>query len=139
MLQTISPQQVIGLSGASQATVIGDKDRLGQVFINLMTNAIKYSPHADRVDVVLAKAGESAIVQVRDYGIGIPITHLEHIFERFYRVHDGKDTTFPGLGMGLYICIEIVRRHQGKITVESQEGGGSTFTVFLPNAADVGL
>jgi len=138
-LQTISPQQVIGLSGASQATVIGDRDRLGQVFINLITNAIKYSPRADRVDVVLAKVDESAIIQIRDYGIGIPITHLEHIFERFYRVHDGKGTTFPGLGMGLYICVEIVKRHRGKITVESQEGRGSTFTVFLPNATDVVL
>ena len=137
MLQTINPQQVIHLSGASQAIVIGDKDHLGQVFINLMTNAIKYSPRANRIDVVLARAGESAIVQVRDYGIGIPIAELEHIFERFYRVHDGKGTTFPGLGMGLYICIEIVRQHRGKITVESQEGGGSTFTVALPKAADV--
>jgi two-component system, OmpR family, phosphate regulon sensor histidine kinase PhoR len=64
--------------------------------------------------------------------VGIPEEHLSKVFERFYRVHDAKEKTFPGLGMGLYIAHEIVRRHSGRIWVESTEGKGSTFYVALP-------
>jgi signal transduction histidine kinase len=132
LLQSSNPRHTISLSGTIQAIVIGDRDRLEQVLINLITNAIKYSPHAEKVDVSLAAAGESVIVQVRDYGVGIPNDQLDKIFDRFYRVYDEKNTIFPGLGMGLYISSEIIKRHAGTITVESEEGRGSTFTVSLP-------
>ena len=104
------------------------------MFINLITNAIKYSPDAKTVDVSITNAGDEVVVGVRDYGVGIPQEHQSKVFERFYRVYDDKEKNFPGLGMGLYISYEIVKRHNGKIWVESSEGKGSTFFVSLPIA-----
>ena len=75
---------------------------------------------------------ERAILSVQDFGIGIVEFHQEHIFERFYQVTEPAEKTYPGLGIGLYICQEIVRRHGGKIWVESQKGQGATFYVSLP-------
>jgi PAS domain S-box-containing protein len=124
----------ISIHGTAQKQVIGDCDRLGQVFINLITNAIKYSPNAKTVDVSITNAEDEIVVSVRDYGIGIPQEHQSKVFERFYRIYDAKEKTFPGLGMGLYISDEIVKRHGGKIWVESSEGEGSTFFVSLPTA-----
>ncbi len=129
-----SSTHIISIHGTAQKEVIGDCDRLGQVFINLITNAIKYSPDAKTVDVSITNAEDEIVVSVRDYGVGIPQEHLSKVFERFYRVYDAKEKTFPGLGMGLYISDEIVKRHGGKIGVESSEGEGSTFFVSLPTA-----
>ncbi|HXX78451.1 MAG TPA: ATP-binding protein, partial [Ktedonobacteraceae bacterium] len=110
----------------------GDKDRLGQVFINLITNAVKYSPLTNRVDITLSSTQHAALISVRDYGVGIAPTHQKHIFDRFYRVHDPNNKSFKGLGLGLYIARDIVQRHGGDLTVESEEGKGSTFTISLP-------
>jgi signal transduction histidine kinase len=131
-IQHTNTTHTIRMHGTSHIYVIGDSDRLGQVFINLMTNAIKYSPQATSVDVSIAAANDEVLVSVRDYGVGIPEEHLSKIFERFYRVHGAQEQAFPGLGMGLYISHEIVKRHGGKIWVESTEGKGSTFYVALP-------
>jgi signal transduction histidine kinase len=122
------------IEGRTGAQVFGDKERLGQVFVNLLTNAIKYSPRVDKVLVHLCKEGErqQAIVSVQDYGIGIDKTHHEKIFERFYQVTDPEEKTYPGLGIGLYISSEIVTRHHGQMWVESSKGTGSTFYVALP-------
>jgi signal transduction histidine kinase len=122
------------IEGRTGAQVFGDKERLGQVFVNLLTNAIKYSPRADKVLVRLCKEGErqQAIVSVQDYGIGIDKTHHEKIFERFYQVTDPEEKTYPGLGIGLYLSREIVTRHHGRMWVESSKGTGSTFYVALP-------
>ena len=73
-------------------------------------------------------------VSIRDYGIGIPREHQQKIFERFYRISDVHDKTFPGLGMGLYISAEIVKRHGGRLWVESAESEGTTFFMSLPIA-----
>jgi len=120
------------LDGQAQAESFGDRDRIGQVLINLLNNAIKYSPNAKTVDVFIETAQEQVFVKVRDYGIGIPREHQGKIFDRFYRVSDGASPLFPGLGMGLYIACEVVMRHGGEITVESEESKGSTFLVTLP-------
>lgn len=120
------------IEGNTRGYVFGDKDRLGQVFINLLTNAIKYSPHADTVLVRLSSEQEQAIVSVQDFGIGINESQYQKIFERFYQVVDPEEKTYPGLGMGLYISSEIVERHNGRIWVESKKGEGSTFFVSLP-------
>jgi signal transduction histidine kinase len=122
------------IEGRTGTRVLGDKDRLGQVFVNLLTNAIKYSPRADKVIVRLLREGdpEQAIVSVQDFGIGIDKTHHEKIFERFYQVTDPEEKTYPGLGIGLYISREIVARHHGHMWVESSKGKGSTFFVALP-------
>ena len=135
-IQHINATHTIHMHGTSHKYVIGDSDRLGQVFINLMTNAIKYSPQATSVDVSMAATNDEVLVGVRDYGVGIPEEHLSKVFERFYRAHDAKQQTVPGLGMGLYIAHEIVKRHGGRIWVESTEGKGATFYVALPTETE---
>lgn len=80
----------------------------------------------------IVPSAETVTVSVRDYGVGIPRAHQGKIFERFYRVQDYHDKTFPGLGMGLYISQQIVERHGGKLWVVSEEGQGATFSVTLP-------
>jgi two-component system phosphate regulon sensor histidine kinase PhoR len=109
----------------------GDKQRLEQVFINFLTNAIKYSPQAKEIRVNSVVDNGNIIVSVRDYGIGIPKENLVRIFDRFYRV-DGLSPKFTGLGIGLYISAEIIQRHHGSTWVESEEGKGSTFFFSIP-------
>lgn len=128
-IQQTSPTHTILVTGMLQKEVVGDKDRLGQVLSNLLTNAIKYSPDADTVDVEVSSDVDNVIVRIRDYGVGIPQEHQEKIFERFYRVYN---TAFTGLGIGLYISSGIVKRHDGKMWVESGEGQGSTFSFSVP-------
>jgi PAS domain S-box-containing protein len=110
----------------------GDRDRLGQVFLNLISNAIKYSPDADQVEVDIKTSPEAVTISVRDYGIGIPQKQQARIFERFYRAVAPNQSAFPGLGMGLYIVETIVKHHGGTITLESKMGAGSIFQVTLP-------
>jgi signal transduction histidine kinase len=131
-IQQTSTKHTIRLSSTVHATLLGDQDRLGQVLFNLLTNAYKYSPAADVVDVMVVADDEQVTISVRDYGVGIPQKHLTSIFERFYRVYDDNDKKFPGLGLGLYIAFQIVKRHGGKIWVESEEGQGSTFSFSVP-------
>jgi PAS domain S-box-containing protein len=131
-IQQTTTTHTIAIHGASHQKVQGDRDRLGQVLTNLISNAIKYSPQADTVDIHIAATRDTVTMRVQDYGIGIPKDHQAKIFDRFYRVHDTHDKTFPGLGIGLYITYEIVKRHGGEITVVSEEGKGSTFCVSLP-------
>ena len=109
-----------------------DKGRLAQVFLNLISNAIKYAPDAPLIDIEVSASAETATIAVRDHGIGIPKEQCEKIFERFYRVGDPSHRMVPGLGMGLCIAMEIIRQHGGTITVDSEVGKGSTFTVMLP-------
>jgi PAS domain S-box-containing protein len=129
------------IEGRTGAQVFGDKERLGQVFVNLLTNSIKYSPRAAKVMVRLFLDGDQtqAIVSVQDFGIGIDKTHHEKIFERFYQVTDPEEKTYPGLGIGLYISREIVARHHGRMWVESSKGEGATFFVALPLPSQRGL
>ncbi len=131
-VQAATPEHSILVEGRTGGCVLGDKDRLGQVFINLLTNAVKYSPNADKVIVHLSGNSQEAVVSVQDFGIGIDAAHHLKIFERFYQVTDPEEKTFPGLGMGLYISYEIAQRHQGRMWVESSKGEGSTFFVALP-------
>jgi PAS domain S-box-containing protein len=131
LLQATSPTHTLIVSGAREAWIMGDKDRLGQVLTNLITNAIKYSPQANKVELSITASNKTVTLRVRDYGIGISKEHQRDIFDRFYRVPDGLQVS-SGLGMGLYITHEIVKRHGGEITVESEDGKGSTFVVSLP-------
>lgn len=111
--------------------ISGDPHRIEQVLINLLTNAIKYSPGEDMVEVFLNTKGNKAIIGVKDYGVGIAADKLKQVFSRFYRV-EGVNPNISGLGIGLYLSHEIVNRHKGKIWVESDLGKGSTFWVTLP-------
>ena len=130
-LQPTTTHRLI-IEGVAGQTTIGDKDRLGQVLINLLTNAIKYSPQAKAVFVKVAQKHNMLLVSIQDFGVGIAQSHQERLFERFYRVYSEKDSTYPGLGIGLYIAYEIIQRHGGKMWVESVEGKGSTFSFSLP-------
>ncbi len=122
----------IRLTGKMKKNIYGDRDRIGQVISNLLSNAIKYSPHATEIIVSTQKDGDNVMFSVTDFGVGIPEEDKERIFERFYRVIGGRHTTFPGLGLGLYISVGIIRRHHGDIWVESKKGKGSTFFFSLP-------
>jgi signal transduction histidine kinase len=117
---------------AAEVHIFGDKDRIGQVLINLLANAIKYSSDDDRVIISIASDGENAQVSVQDFGIGIAEAYQQKIFERFYQVSEPAEKTYPGLGIGLHIAREIITRHQGHLWVQSQKGAGSTFFFRLP-------
>ncbi|TCO28892.1 PAS domain S-box-containing protein [Pedobacter psychrotolerans] len=112
--------------------IVGDRDRICQVVTNLLTNAVKYSPDANEVVINTLDLGDRVQVSVRDYGIGISPDLKDHVFEQFYRISGDKRHTFPGLGLGLYISSEIVKRFGGKIWVDSVEGKGSTFCFSIP-------
>ena len=123
----------IRLNEIDQAYVNGDRDRLKQVFINLVANAIQYTPQGGEVFLSLDTIGEQARIICRDTGPGIPAEDLPHIFERFYRAEKSRtrrETT--GFGLGLSIANWIVERHGGRIEVNSQEGKGTTFAIWLP-------
>jgi signal transduction histidine kinase len=119
---------------ADRPPVRADPDKLQQVLVNLIENAIKYSPSGGRIDVRIEGAGPAMRISVHDEGIGIPPRDHERIFERFHRVDPNMTKSVGGSGLGLYICRELVRRMDGRIWVESREGEGSTFTFELPVA-----
>jgi len=114
-----------------QLEVYADKNRIEQVLINLISNAIKYSYKADLVKIRITTSGNDPIVSVQDFGVGIEQTQHEQIFSRFYRINDTKNS-IPGLGIGLFISKEIIERHNGKLWMESEPGKGSTFSFQLP-------
>jgi two-component system phosphate regulon sensor histidine kinase PhoR len=125
---------MITLTPVNGAQVSADPDKLRQVLINLIDNAVKYSPDGGRVDVQVEPRDSGIRVVVRDQGIGIPGKEQQRIFGKFYRVDPQLSRGVRGTGLGLYICRELVRRMQGRISVESREGAGSTFCVDLPVA-----
>jgi PAS domain S-box-containing protein len=112
--------------------VYADKDRIGQVITNLVTNAIKYSPGADKVIINTSIEYNEIRLCVQDFGIGISADKKDRVFEQFYRVSGDKQHTFPGLGLGLYISSEIIKREGGRIWVDSIVGKGSSFCFALP-------
>lgn len=112
--------------------IIGDEGRIEQVLDNLFTNAIKYSPKADKIIVRVSNSKSEALVSVQDFGVGIAKKDREKVFERFYRTNEKNEKNISGFGLGLYIASEIVKRHGGKIWVESKRGKGSTFYFTLP-------
>ena len=108
--------------------------KLYQVFLNLLDNAIKYSDAGDRVDVEIDEDATSLTVRVKDTGLGIPEEDLGQLFERFYRVDKDRSRASGGSGLGLAISKQIVEMHGGDISVESEVGMGSIFEINLPKA-----
>ena len=131
-MQHTTKQHKIKLHLADIPNVYGDKHRLRQVLVNLLTNAIKYSPGSKRINVVTTRSGNSITISVQDFGVGIPKDVQSKIFTRFYRVQNKNLNTYPGLGLGLYIVADIIERHGGSMEVTSIEGKGSIFCVTLP-------
>lgn len=113
-------------------TLRGDPDWLLQLFIDLLDNAIKYTPAGGMISVKLKETEKEAVVSVSDTGIGIPAKHLPYIFERFYRVDKARSRSLGSTGLGLAMVKHIVEAHGGRVEVESAVGEGTTFTVYLP-------
>jgi len=112
--------------------VHGDSERTRQVLLNLLDNAIKYSPSGGRIEVGLAAVGDRLRFSVQDHGLGIPVGEQERIFDKFYRLDPDQRRGIGGTGLGLYICRELVRSMHGRIWVESEPGKGTTFAFELP-------
>jgi two-component system CheB/CheR fusion protein len=134
-IMTYTPRHQIVIEKNDPATIYADRNRIEQVMVNLISNAIKYSPDAKKVVVNVEKIGPDLRFAVTDFGIGIPQDKQSYIFDRFYRVHESSQN-YSGLGLGLYISAEIINRHNGKVGMESEEGKGSTFWFSLPLEAD---
>lgn len=126
----------IVLRQGNSCKVWADKDRVEQTIFNLLSNAVKFSPVSDRIDVNTYQQGDEVIFEIRDYGIGIEREEHQKIFEQFYRSAEPMSYTFPGIGLGLYISSEIIKREGGRMGVESTPGKGSTFSFTLPCAGD---
>jgi signal transduction histidine kinase len=112
--------------------VYADKDRITQVLLNLLANAIKYSPGSNKIIIKTEQSGNDVIISVQDFGMGIAPDDHDKIFERFYRVEGIDEKAYPGFGIGLFIVKEMVALHDGKVWVDSEKGGGSSFHFSLP-------
>jgi two-component system phosphate regulon sensor histidine kinase PhoR len=118
------------------SVLLGDGEKLTQVLLNLLDNAVKYTPDGGSVEVEVGRDEESLVLQVTDTGVGIPASDLQRIFERFYRVDRARSRDLGGTGLGLSIVKHIVEAHRGRVTVTSRVGKGSTFTVRLPRVEE---
>lgn len=130
--QQMTSRHKMIVSKSTIGTVFADRHRISQVMANLISNAIKYSPDADEVHISTSLEGDKARFCVRDFGIGIPADKQSKVFDQYYRISESKDHTFPGLGLGLYISSEIIKKTGGEISVSSIEGEGSDFCFRIP-------
>lgn len=125
-------QHNIKIEQGEEFFVYADKDRIGQVLINLITNAIKYSPESQDVNIRIWKPAEDKVtVSVKDRGIGIDEADHQNIFKRFYRITEEEEDTYSGFGIGLFLANEIIERHNGLMEVKSIKGEGSEFSFTL--------
>jgi PAS domain S-box-containing protein len=134
-----NPAYKIEVDHQHKAVIQADRDRIGQVLINILSNAIKYSPKHKKIEVVVkiiepvAGSTERRLsVSIRDHGIGISKEEFDKIFNRFYRAAGKNEQTYPGFGIGLFIAREIIERHGGSIQVDSVKGSWTQFTIELP-------
>ena len=115
-------------------TVLATEDGLHRIFLNLIGNAIKYTPPGGRVNVRMDQCEDEVVTAIIDSGVGIPEADLPHVFEEFYRASNVKQEGITGTGLGLAIVKDLVERYEGRISVHSTVGEGTTFTVVLPMA-----
>lgn len=125
----------LGIEIPAEVRARGDERAIEQILMNLIDNAVKYTPSAGRVEVTAKAEGNQCLIQVRDSGIGIEAKHLPRLFERFYRIDKGRSRDMGGTGLGLSIVKHLAAALHGEVSVESQPGKGSTFTVVLPAVA----
>lgn len=131
-IQKVTKTHSITQEGRIVRYVRGDKNRIAQVLMNLLINAIRYSPNASKIIVRTSFKAGKVIINVEDFGIGISKLNQKKVFERFFRLTDSNKETFYGVGLGLDISSQIVHHHKGKIWVESTQGKGSSFNFSLP-------
>lgn len=140
-LRTFADRQLVGLETEFPAgdvpIVWGDEERLGQVLVNLLHNAVKFSPQGSVVTVSTEVTDGQLVVRVRDQGVGIAGADLDRIFERFYKVDKARQRGHGGTGLGLAIARHVVEGHGGRIWAESEEGRGSVFAFTIPLSADL--
>jgi PAS domain S-box-containing protein len=135
-LQLTTEKHKLIIKGKIKKSITADRERTGQVLTNLITNAIKYSPKAADIEIQGSSGSNGSVkICVKDLGIGIPKEKQQKLFQRFYRVSGPNGNTFPGLGLGLFISSEIIKRQGGKIWVESEPNAGSKFCFILPQKA----
>jgi PAS domain S-box-containing protein len=130
-LAMISDHQVI-FAPVEKTMIEADRDKIGQVITNLISNAVKYSPKQSAIRVTCISTSDTVQVSVEDQGMGISEADQVKLFDRFYRVENSSMETIMGFGIGLYLCYEIIKRHNGRIWVESIPGKGSQFYFNLP-------
>lgn len=128
------PKRIVIQCQSRSLTVKADRERLGQVFSNLLSNAIRYNHEGGRVDVSIGADEQQVLIQVSDTGLGIDADDQQHVFERFYRVDRARSRAVGGSGLGLAICKSIVEAHHGRISIASRVGQGTTVEVRLPIA-----
>jgi PAS domain S-box-containing protein len=131
MTITVSSHE-IGFTPCKPVMVNADRDKISSVISNLVSNAVKYSPKGKYIEVTCKLHDQNVIVSVKDEGMGIKPQDMDMIFDRYYRVESAHTQHISGFGIGLYLSAEIVRQHQGEISVDSQSGVGSTFYFSLP-------
>lgn len=138
-IQRTTDKHMLVKKGKTGKKINGDRDRIGQVIINFLTNAIKYSPDSKDIIIHSSVDKKELTLCVQDFGVGIPQDNLDHVFERFYRVSGKSHDTVPGMGLGLFIAAEIIKRQGGRIWAESKQGTrlpagrqGSKFCFTLP-------
>ncbi|PVH25108.1 PAS domain-containing sensor histidine kinase [Sphingobacterium corticibacter] len=130
MSRTTDSHEII-FSGGIEGSYVGDEAQLSQVVKNLLANAVKYSPKARKIEVSLSVISKYIKFSVQDFGMGISLNDQKKIFERFYRARHIQQH-FPGMGIGLYICEQIIEKHGGTLWVDSEVDKGSTFSFTLP-------
>jgi PAS domain S-box-containing protein len=129
---TTSEHRIIWRTPHEKVMVLGDRDKLYQVLVNLVNNAIKYSPAGGDINISSRQEGNKILIDITDVGLGIPEQALSSLFIKFYRVDNSDRREIGGTGLGLAIVKEIVNQHQGEVNVKSKLGEGSTFSVTLP-------
>ena len=124
--------------GEFDSNIYADEMRIEQVIINFITNAIKYAPDGEEIHITTEMRGEEVYFSVRDFGIGMSEEHQQKVFEKFYRIEE-TSARFQGLGIGLYICQEIIERHDGMIGANSILNEGSEFYFQIPAHQKIGV
>jgi signal transduction histidine kinase len=127
----LTTNHVIKFDGCEDVKVKADREKIGQVLMNLLTNAIKYSPKGGDITITCTPREKTIVISISDRGIGISPDEQKKLFERFYRVQNDQMRVISGFGIGLYLVAEVLRYHNSKIEVESQEGAGSSFFFSL--------
>jgi signal transduction histidine kinase len=131
-IQPITEKHLLIQKGKTNKTIWGDRSRIGQVITNLLMNAVKYAPDSKEIIVKTHATTKAVTLSVQDFGPGVPDELQKKIFDPFYRLEDTNQKAISGLGLGLFIASEIIKRQEGHIWVESENGNGATFSFSLP-------